>query len=67
MITVHLNDSPITLDREQSLQDLLTQHHVTTLHFAVALNQQFVPRQAYSSTCLSEGDRVDIITPMQGG
>ena len=67
MIRIHLNDKLQELKTEQSLQDLLSQNDFTDLHFAVAINNQFIPRTAYSSTLLAEGDRVDIITPMQGG
>ncbi|WP_334133519.1 sulfur carrier protein ThiS [Tepidimonas sp.] len=35
--------------------------------FAVALNLQFVPRAHYASTPLRDGDRVEIIAPINGG
>jgi len=34
---------------------------------AVAVNQVFVPRSEYASTVLQEGDRVELLVPMQGG
>lgn len=35
--------------------------------YAIAVNEQFVPRAHYASTQLNEGDRIEILSPMQGG
>lgn len=34
---------------------------------AAALNETVVPRTQWSSTTLSEGDRVEVLTAVQGG
>lgn len=34
---------------------------------AVAVNDDFVPRAEYARRKLDEGDRVEIVAPMQGG
>ena len=34
---------------------------------AVAHNEEFVPRSRYASLQLQEGDRLEIVAPMQGG
>ena len=34
---------------------------------AAALNETVVPRAEWSSTSLSEGDRVEVLTAVQGG
>ncbi|MFI6488160.1 sulfur carrier protein ThiS [Streptomyces sp. NPDC050564] len=34
---------------------------------AAALNETVVPRTQWSSTALSEGDRVEVLTAVQGG
>ena len=34
---------------------------------ATAVNGDFVPRQERAATLLSEGDRVEIVAPRQGG
>ena len=34
---------------------------------ATAVNGDFVPRGARAETCLSEGDAVEIVAPLQGG
>ena len=35
--------------------------------FAVTVNQNFVPRNQYTSTALNTGDSVELLSPMQGG
>lgn len=66
MITIYFNEEAQQI-KSQSLQDFLLHKNYIDLHFASAINNQFIPRTAYSTTLLSEGDRVDIIVPMQGG
>jgi sulfur carrier protein len=34
---------------------------------AVAVNNEVVPRGGWSSTALGDGDRVDVVTAVQGG
>jgi sulfur carrier protein len=67
MMTIYLNDEPCCIESSHSLQDVLIQKNPAQGHFAVAVNNQFVPRVAYDTTALNAGDRVDIIVPMQGG
>ncbi|CAH9054976.1 hypothetical protein PSECIP111951_02708 [Pseudoalteromonas holothuriae] len=35
--------------------------------FAVALNGQFIPRSQCQTTLLSDGDSVELLSPIQGG
>ena len=35
--------------------------------FAVAINAVFVPKSAYAETRLVDGDRIELVIPMQGG
>lgn len=35
--------------------------------FATALNGEFIPISSRSSARVSEGDRIEIVAPMQGG
>ena len=67
MINVILNHEKITLERNQSLVEVLKQFGFTSAYFAVAINQCFVPRAKYTTTLLNEGDVIDIVSPMQGG
>ncbi|AEG32354.1 sulfur carrier protein ThiS [Thiomicrospira cyclica] len=35
--------------------------------FALALNENFVPKSQYADTPIAENDRIEIVAPMQGG
>lgn len=35
--------------------------------FAVAINEEFVPKGAYAEVRLVEGDRIELVIPMEGG
>lgn len=35
--------------------------------FAVAVNLQFIPKTLYSHTLLSDGDQIEVISPITGG
>ena len=67
MVSIYLNDAVQQIEPTQSLQELLIQNNYIDQHFAVAINNQLIPRMAYNITLLNPGDRVDIIVPMQGG
>ena len=49
-----------------SLHVLIAQES-PSLPFAIAVNDQFVAKSDYAATILSEGDRVEILSPMSGG
>ncbi|ACV25549.1 sulfur carrier protein ThiS [Kangiella koreensis] len=36
-------------------------------NFAIAVNMEFIPRSLYGETMLKEGDRIEVVLPMQGG
>lgn len=50
---------------DMTLQVLLSE--LSVKESAIAVNETFVPRHQYQQTLLSDGDRVEIVTPMQGG
>jgi sulfur carrier protein len=67
MINVYLNNEKYQIKSHQSLYEFLQEHNHSELHFATAINNQFISRASYGSTLLYESDRIDIIVPMQGG
>lgn len=67
MINIIFNEQMKQISDTETLQNLLIQNHQYTQPVAVALNDKFVPKMHYSTTFLKEGDRVDLIVPMQGG
>jgi sulfur carrier protein len=50
-----------------SLAALLAELELGSTRVATALNGDFVPEAARGSTALSEGDKVEIVSPRQGG
>lgn len=49
------------------LADALAELGLETARVATALNGTFVPKTARADTRLNEGDRLEVLAPMQGG
>ena len=72
MISLFLNG--VAFDAESSdLKEVLIQWQSESkskqacTNFAVAVNQNFIPKSHYANTQLCVGDKLEILTPMQGG
>jgi sulfur carrier protein len=54
---------------EGSLMDLLKDYDIdlSTPRVAIALNEKIILRSDWSTLCLNEGDRIEIIHAIQGG
>lgn len=50
-----------------TIEALLASRATQTDSVAVAHNEQFVPKSSYANITLEEGDRIEIVAPMQGG
>ena len=50
-----------------SLKKIIEEMGFAGKNFAVAVNENFVPRANYESVELNNGDQLDIVAPMQGG
>ncbi|MBI4242367.1 MAG: sulfur carrier protein ThiS [Candidatus Rokubacteria bacterium] len=50
-----------------TIEGLLSQLEVRRDYTAVALNREVLPKHSHAKTVLREGDRVEIVHPMQGG
>ncbi|HOB63167.1 MAG TPA: sulfur carrier protein ThiS [Candidatus Competibacteraceae bacterium] len=67
-IHIEVNGDPKTLDQPPySLAEALAHWGYAGAPIAVAHNEEFVPRSRYASLQLQEGDRLEIVAPMQGG
>ncbi len=51
----------------QNLTDLVKELDIQAPNFAMALNQQVVPRSKYDSTTIKENDQVEIVHAVGGG
>ncbi|WP_062222081.1 sulfur carrier protein ThiS [Aureimonas sp. D3] len=63
---LHLNGNPCEVEAG-SLDALLRELGVEPEAVATALNGEFVPRGERADTPLAAGDKVELLSPMQGG
>lgn len=66
-ITVHLNGVPRTLEGPVALDALVATMTAAPSGVAAALNDAVVPRTRWSATPVADGDRVEVLTAVQGG
>lgn len=62
-----LNGEAFVLEQEPTLAGLVQQLELQGRRIAVELNREIIPRGAYPSTPLQEGDRVEIVHAIGGG
>ena len=67
MIEVSVNSQPRQIEHQRDLAQLLTEWGYDAAKVAVAINEDFVPRSHYADTHLKAADRVDVVSPVQGG
>ena len=66
-MVVTVNGKPMELPEGLTIEDLLVRLAVPRQFTAVALNREIAPKASYTTTVLSEGDKVEIVRPMGGG
>lgn len=66
MKQIIVNAEEITVSAD-NVEAALTELNYTTPSIATALNGLFIPRELRAGTALSDGDRLEILAPMQGG
>lgn len=66
-MTIRFNGETREIADDMSLAELLEQIQDLPENFAVAINEDFVPRSAYNGTQVQAGDAVELLVPMQGG
>ncbi|MGQ9677246.1 MAG: sulfur carrier protein ThiS [Chloroflexota bacterium] len=62
-----INGKPTELDREMSIAELLHIKGVDQAFVAVEHNLVWTKREDWSSTCLHENDRLEIVRVIAGG
>ncbi|MGH1440330.1 MAG: sulfur carrier protein ThiS [Cellvibrionaceae bacterium] len=67
MLNVTLNGEAKTIEGKLSLEQAISEWDLGSQAFAIAVNEQFIPKSHYASTEIQEGDRVELLVPMQGG
>ncbi|MFI8822989.1 sulfur carrier protein ThiS [Streptomyces sp. NPDC053431] len=66
-VNVSVNGEARTLTGPVSLADLVATLTQAPSGVAAALNETVVPRGEWATTVLGEGDRVEVLTAVQGG
>lgn len=67
MLILIVNGESKSLPTSGTLEEALVELGFQGKHFAVAMNDVFVPRSQYRDTQLQGGERLEILSPMQGG
>jgi sulfur carrier protein len=67
MITLQLNGEDKPLKAGSSIVDAIIAWDLNDKSFAVAVNEEFIPKSAYADVSLMDGDRIELLIPMQGG
>jgi sulfur carrier protein len=66
-VTISVNGAPREIAPGTALDTVVRTLTAAPSGVAAALNETVVPRTQWPSTALSEGDRVEILTAVQGG
>lgn len=62
-----LNGDAVVVHAGTTVADLVAEHADSPKGLAVAVNAEVVPRSAWASTTLADGDRVELLVAAQGG
>ncbi|MGP3988510.1 sulfur carrier protein ThiS [Streptomyces sp. 3N207] len=66
-LTVSVNGEPRQVTAGLTLDQLVATLTTAPAGVAAALNEDVVPRSRWAATPLGEGDRVEVLTAVQGG
>ncbi|MDV5145014.1 sulfur carrier protein ThiS [Streptomyces sp. SBC-4] len=66
-VNVSVNGEPRELTGPVSLDALVATLSAAPSGVAAAVNEAVVPRSEWAATLLGEGDRVEVLTAVQGG
>jgi len=64
---IFVNGEGMEVPDRLTVEGLLRHLGIRTEYTAVALNREVARKQAYATTALREGDRVEIVRPVGGG
>jgi sulfur carrier protein len=66
-MTIHLNGEPRDVPDGVTVAQLLELLEVRMKGVAVERNLDVIPRVEHATTCLADGDRVEVVTLVGGG
>ena len=62
-----INGEKREIVKSQTLEELIHELNIQAPNFAVALNQQVIPKSKYATTAIQENDEVEIVHAVGGG
>ena len=65
-VELTINGDKREIKESQNLADLVKELDIQAPNFAIALNQQVVPRSKYDSTAIKDNDKVEIVHAVGG-
>lgn len=66
-MNITLNGDPIEVPVGHTVALLVADLKVGDKRVAIEVNEEIVPRSTYDHHCLSQGDRVEVVTAIGGG
>lgn len=66
-ITIIANGQPRPLKDGSSIADLLRTLTISPARVVAQMNGEIIPREAFATTVLHEGDRLELVTLVGGG
>jgi sulfur carrier protein len=67
MIKISVNGDIKEIDENLNIAQLIEVLEYKVKGFAVAINMTFIPIAEYENIVINEGDKIDILSPVQGG
>jgi len=65
-MNIEINGNSVSIASSE-LSQILSEHVDNSAPFAVAINETFIPKSQYEGTTVNENDKIEILSPMQGG
>jgi len=66
-VNILLNGEPEQVEDGLTVAELLRKREYDATRVAVAVNEEFLPREKYAATAINDGDAVEVVAPLQGG
>ncbi|WP_318496282.1 sulfur carrier protein ThiS [Photobacterium leiognathi] len=67
MITIWLNDEPMSCEAEQTVNQFVKQLDLPIQGTAIAINQRIVAASERSTTVIADGDQIALFQAIAGG
>ena len=64
---ITINGTEKTFEAPLNLYDVIAQEGLIEMMIAVAHNNKHIPKTDYPAVTLTDGDLIEIVSPMQGG